>query len=53
MFYMQTKKILISSKINNIVQTENQFIPSSPVFQAALKKIAKYIVKLELQIKYQ
>ena len=46
MFYMQTKKILISSKINNIVQTENQFIPSSPVFQAALKKNCKVYCKI-------
>ena len=46
MFYMQTQKILISSKINNIVQTENQFIPSSPVFQAALKKNCKVYCKI-------
>lgn len=46
MFYLQTQKILISSKINNIVQTENQFIPSAPVFQAALKKNCKVYCKI-------
>ena len=46
MFYMQTQKILIDAKINSIVQTENQFIPSSPVFQAALKKKCKVYCKI-------
>jgi len=46
MYYMQTKKILLDTKVDSIVQTENQFIPSAPVFQAALLKNCKVYCKI-------
>tara|TARA_Y100000389_G_scaffold104099_1_gene100943 strand:- start:829 stop:2550 length:1722 start_codon:yes stop_codon:yes gene_type:complete len=46
MFYNQTKKILADSKVKEIIQTENQFVPSAVVFQTALLNNCKVYCKI-------
>ena len=46
MIYDQTKKILTDTKTKDIVQTENQFIPSAVVFQTALLNNCKVYCKV-------
>ena len=46
MIYNQTKKILADSKVKEIIQTENQFVPSAVVFQTALLNNCKVYCKI-------
>ena len=46
MHYYQAKKIFENSDIKEVVQTENQFIPSAPVFQLALLNKCKIFCKI-------
>lgn len=46
MIYNQTKQILADSKVKDIIQTENQFVPSAVVFQTALLKNCKVYCKI-------
>lgn len=46
MHYYQAKKIFENIDIKEVVQTENQFIPSAPVFQLALLNKCKIFCKI-------